>query len=83
MTMESYTCKCESMLFGLPFVQDINEVFEYIMEKTEENLDDLVDYVEKVYSQGRFGRGKQNHKLYDFHQKLGIFIYLYPTAITG
>ena len=45
--MEVNTCKCVSMLFGLLFVpvQDVNETAEYIMEKTEENLDDLMDYV--------------------------------------
>lgn len=53
------------------------------MRKTEDNLDYLVDYVEKEYIQGRFGRGKENHKLQDFHQELGMFIHLFQTAITG
>ena len=75
--MESYTCKCESMLFGLPFVQDINEVFEYIMEKTEENLDDLVDYVEKVWVYGGKAEAEEDQKLQEFHQKLGMFTYQY------
>ena len=53
------------------------------MWETEDNLDYLVDYVEKVYIQGRFGSGKENHKLQDFHQELGMFIHLFQTAITG
>ena len=47
------------------------------MRKTEDNLDYLVDYVEKEYIQGRFGRGKENHKLQDFHQELGMFMHLF------
>ena len=57
--MESNTRKCVSMLFGLPFVplEDVNETFEYIVRNAEGNLDDLMDYVVRVYVPGRHGRG--------------------------
>lgn len=37
------------MLFGLRFVclEDVNETFEYFVE--EENVDDLMGYVERMY----------------------------------
>lgn len=50
--MESNTCKCVSILFGILFVplQNINESFADIMDKTEKDSDDLVDYFEKALS---------------------------------
>lgn len=47
------------MLFGLLFVpmEDINETFEYTVENTEENLDGLMNYVDRVYVHGRHSRG--------------------------
>lgn len=55
---ESNTRKCATMLFGLPFVplEDVNETSKHIAENAEENLDDLMDYVEKKYAHGRHGR---------------------------
>lgn len=53
--MESDTCKRASRLLGLPFVplEDVNETFKYIMEKAEENLDDLINYVgDYVFMEG-------------------------------
>lgn len=48
------------MLFIFPFVslEDINEIFEYIVKNTED-LDDLMDYVKKAYIHGRHGRGRR------------------------
>lgn len=40
------------ILFGLPVVslEGVRESFEYIVENAGENLDDLMDYVEKMCS---------------------------------
>lgn len=50
-------------LFRLPFVplEDVNETFEYIVQNVEENLDDLIDYVERVH--GRCGRSTRPEAL--------------------
>lgn len=47
------------MLFGLPFVplEDINETFVYTVENAEENLGDLMNYVDRVYAHGRHSGG--------------------------
>ena len=49
------------MLFRLPFVplEDVRETFAYIVGNAEENLDDLMDYIERVYVCGRCGRGRR------------------------
>lgn len=38
------------MLFGLPFVplENVNETSEYTVEKSEDSLDDLMNYVDRV-----------------------------------
>lgn len=61
MTMESNTWKCASTLFGLQFVplEDVNKIFEYLVENVEENLDDIMNYVERVYVHGRHDRGRR------------------------
>lgn len=58
--MESNTHKCAYLLFGFPFVslENVNEIFEYLVENTEENSDDLMDYVFRKYVHGRCGRGR-------------------------
>ena len=55
MTMERSTHKCAFMLFGLPFVSLEDK---YTVENAEENLDNLMDYVERVYAWGRCARGR-------------------------
>lgn len=40
-------------------LEDVNETFEYIVENAEENLDELMGCVERVYISGRHGRGKR------------------------
>lgn len=44
------------------------------MENAEENLDDVMDKVEKGYVRGG-GAEAENQKLQDFHQKFGMFTY--------
>ena len=62
MKMESNTDKCASRLFELPFVLlgKVNEIFEGFVENAEKNLDDLVDYIERLYVCVRCGRGKRS-----------------------
>ena len=45
------------MLFGLLCLplEYVNEIFEYIVENSEENLDNLMAYFKKVYACGRCG----------------------------
>ena len=62
MTTESNTYECASLLSALLSVslEDVNENFRYIVEIAEKNLDDLVDYVERLYVCVRCGRGKRS-----------------------
>ena len=55
------TCATTIQLFGLPFapLENVNEIFEYLVENTEENSDDLMDYVFRMYVHGRCGRGRR------------------------
>ena len=59
--MKSNIYKCASMLLGLQFVplEDVNETFECIVENAEENVDNLMDYAERVYVHGRHGRSSR------------------------
>lgn len=61
MTTEYNTHNCASLLSVFQFVPlgDVSETFEYIVEIAEEHLDDLMDYVERVYVHGRLGRGRR------------------------
>lgn len=63
------------MLFGLAFVplKDVNDTFEYIVENAEENVDDLMEYVQRVHVCVRHGRGRKP-EAHRFYQKLGMFI---------
>ena len=72
------------MLFGLLFVclEDVNETFEYFVENAEENVDNLMDSVERVYVWEKYGRTRRSG-LEDFHQKLGKFIHQYWMVTTG
>lgn len=58
-TIESNTYKCAFLLFALLFVslEDVNEIFGYIVEIEEKKLDDLMDHVVTVHVHGRLGRG--------------------------
>ena len=54
-TMQNNNYKYASVLFGLWFMslEDVNKTFRYIVGNAEENLDDLMDYGEKVYAHGK------------------------------
>ncbi|CDW58273.1 FLYWCH and MULE domain containing protein [Trichuris trichiura] len=59
--LESSIRKCVSMLFALPFVplEDVGEAFEHIAETAEEDLDDLINYFERLFVHGRPGKGER------------------------
>lgn len=50
------------VLFGLLFVclEDVNETFEYFVENAEENVDNLMDSVERVYVWEKYGRTRRS-----------------------
>ena len=52
------------------------------MEHAEENLNDLIDYVERVFVCGGWTEAEVQ-KLQDFQQKGGMFIHQYLIVITG
>ena len=55
MTTKSNTHKlCIHVVWiSISNVEDVSETFEYVVENAEENLDDLMDYGEKVYAHGK------------------------------
>lgn len=54
------------MFFVLVSLEDVNKTFEYTEESAEENLDDLMDYVEEAYDMESMAK-KEDQKLQDFH----------------
>ena len=60
MTTENNTHNCAYLVSVFQFVplEDVSETFEYTVEIAEEHLDDLMDYVERVYVHGRLDRGR-------------------------
>lgn len=66
-----------ALLFGP--LKDINETFEYIVDKAKENLDGLVDYVEVGLSMEDLLEGRRSDAQ-DFHQKLWPFTHPHCTA---
>lgn len=70
MTTKSDTYKlCFHVVWiSICVVEDVSETLEYIVEKAEENLDDLMDYAEKVYVYGKCGRGIRRPGAPRFHQ---------------
>lgn len=72
MTTKSNICKCAASVPS----KNVNETFGHIMENVKENLDDLMDYVERVYVYGRMGRGRRRSGIPRFPPETWECLYL-------